>query len=429
MPVFKASLLTTLVSGICLASSVIHAGPMSAKLSRLLNEHNLMLSAQESLNAAKSRVDVEEGIYFPTVAVGGSVGYEDYNRSNGADTSLNTTTMGASLTQRVWDFGASQAAINKAQMVERLAQIEVDQQAQKLVLAALEAEQKLRNALVVLEYAEESEQNIKNQTRLETTRIESGRGYETDLLQAKSQLAAAEARKVAAIGEMEKARNRYQAVYGYDAPYPTTTDNLSVPEHHLPRTLQQAIDAAIDGHVDLLVSRAEVDVARAETRRLSKSETSPLLDFVASYDDQHNTDGVDADHDSLNLQLQLNWDFDLGGQADNRIRAATHNSASAEHDYFSKERQVIEDIRDVWIELKTAESKLAHLENQARISEQFLTLAREERELGKRSLLDVLSGETSLMNAKSEAGAARSDMIIAQLNLLAHVGRLDIYAF
>jgi adhesin transport system outer membrane protein len=48
-----------------------------------------------------------------------------------------------------------------------------------------------------------------------------------------------------------------------------------------------------------------------------------------------------------------------------------------------------------------------YLINQAQISGNFLDLARKERELGRRSLLDLLNGEVALINAQSDAAAAR----------------------
>jgi len=64
------------------------------------------------------------------------------------------------------------------------------------------------------------------------------------------------------------------------------------------------------------------------------------------------------------------------------------------------------------------------LRNQANIAAEFLTLARKERKLGKRSLLDVLNGETNLVNAESDAASAERDVDIAAFTLLAVMGKL-----
>lgn len=45
--------------------------------------------------------------------------------------------------------------------------------------------------------------------------------------------------------------------------------------------------------------------------------------------------------------------------------------------------------------------------------------------MGRRSLLDILNGEVSLLNAQSDATVARIDEVIAAYRLLRAVGRLS----
>ena len=86
--------------------------------------------------------------------------------------------------------------------------------------------------------------------------------------------------------------------------------------------------------------------------------------------------------------------------------------------------QIEEQARHAWSNLQTARENAALLRNQANISAEFLELARKERQLGKRSLIDVLSGETNLINAQSDAASAESDVVIAGLTLLSVMGQL-----
>ena len=86
--------------------------------------------------------------------------------------------------------------------------------------------------------------------------------------------------------------------------------------------------------------------------------------------------------------------------------------------------QIEEQARNAWSNLQTARENAALLRNQANISAEFLELARKERQLGKRSLIDVLSGETNLINAQSDAASAESDVVIAGLTLLSVMGQL-----
>ena len=85
---------------------------------------------------------------------------------------------------------------------------------------------------------------------------------------------------------------------------------------------------------------------------------------------------------------------------------------------------VEESARNAWDRLETARANAEHLHNQANIAAEFLELARRERQLGNRSLIDVLAGETALINASSDAASADTDVAIAVFTLLNVIGEV-----
>jgi len=58
-----------------------------------------------------------------------------------------------------------------------------------------------------------------------------------------------------------------------------------------------------------------------------------------------------------------------------------------------------------------------------------LELAKKERKMGTRSLLDVLNGEVNYINAQGNAIAAKEDTKIAAFNLLFTMGRIHLDLF
>ncbi|MCS5687938.1 MAG: TolC family protein, partial [Acidimicrobiales bacterium] len=89
-------------------------------------------------------------------------------------------------------------------------------------------------------------------------------------------------------------------------------------------------------------------------------------------------------------------------------------------------RDVVEEAaRNAWDSLQTARENAEQLHNQADIAAEFLELARKERQLGNRSLLDVLAGETALINASSDAASADTDVTIVAFTLLSVMGKLS----
>ena len=83
-------------------------------------------------------------------------------------------------------------------------------------------------------------------------------------------------------------------------------------------------------------------------------------------------------------------------------------------------------LRTTWDGLNTAQQNSQFLSNQARISGEFLELARKERQAGNRTLLDVLNGETAFINSQSDAIAAKIEVLINSFTLLSLMGGLTL---
>ena len=83
-------------------------------------------------------------------------------------------------------------------------------------------------------------------------------------------------------------------------------------------------------------------------------------------------------------------------------------------------------LRTTWDGLSTAQKNAEFLSNQARISGEFLELARTERQAGNRTLLDVLNGETAFINSQSDAIAAKIEVLINSFTLLSLMGGLTL---
>ena len=89
---------------------------------------------------------------------------------------------------------------------------------------------------------------------------------------------------------------------------------------------------------------------------------------------------------------------------------------------------VEEQAKNTFEQFQIAQENAGFLENQANIAGEFLALAREERQLGRRSLIDVLSGETAEINARSDAETAKTQVAVSAYTLLFILGKLDIEA-
>jgi len=158
-----------------------------------LNEHVRIRTAQAEVDAEARRIEVALGGWFPDLDLTVNSGNQQNNRIKTQDYFASAN---VKLTQLLWDFGATNTAIEKSRLKLLSAEIELQKIKQKFVLDAASAYINLLRAHQALEFTKQSESNIRNQTGMEEAKVAKGAGYSTDVLQAKTQLAAAIARRL-----------------------------------------------------------------------------------------------------------------------------------------------------------------------------------------------------------------------------------------
>jgi adhesin transport system outer membrane protein len=87
-------------------------------------------------------------------------------------------------------------------------------------------------------------------------------------------------------------------------------------------------------------------------------------------------------------------------------------------------RQAEEDARTAWSRLKNQTALSNELEAQSRISDDLLLSYREQFNVGRRSLLDVLDAQNTRNNVQAQVETAKLAKLYAQYRVLAATNRL-----
>ncbi len=167
-------------------------------------------------------------------------------------------------------------------------------------------------------------------------------------------------------------------------------------------------------------------IARQDTLKSDSDGYYPTLDAIAASEFKDDDAGTAGGQVDRSIKLQLKYAFDFGFTARNSLKAARSGQSAAEQRYADTRISIEEQVRNTWSNLQTAQATAEFLRNQANIAGEFLELARRERQLGRRSLIDVLSGETALINSNSDAASAETDVAIAVYQLLGAMGKLEV---
>lgn len=409
-----------------LINSLNATASANAEIGRILNDHVLIVQANQALAAATQRLESAGGDRYPTLALNYETGNESIDPKRGSSSDLTTSQWRVGLNQTLWDFGKTSSLIDIARKEVLIKEAELNLQIQNLYLAGIEAYLNLKKSYVIVDFARQAEENIKTQTNLEDVRVNQGRGYKIDVLQAKAQLARASAERLVAEQDLSIAKNRYVAVFGV---FPPGNADMAMPSLSLngvPSSINELLSDIRFANPDIRLELANVEKARAEGRRLRATEFAPSLDLVFAYSNEANTDGVEGDRGSNEIAVQFRWDFNLAGQAFHEVRASEADQAVQKLQSYYTINTVTESARNAWSNYQAAKGRIIYLQDQMQMAGQFLELARKERELGRRSLIEVISGETALINARSDHSAAQIDVVIASYDVLRNAGKLTI---
>ena len=395
-------------------------------LAKMLAQHHRIVAAEEDLAAARLRARAALGARLPTLGVTSHYGFESINNPDTDDTHLPSRELDLELTQLLWDFGSSSAAIKTARLTFDQAQENLSATRQTLLLEGISALLDVYRTQRKLDYARQSVTNIKHQTELEDARVKEGSGYSTDVLQAKSQLAGAQSQRVKAEEEFRMSLNRHKTVFGK---YPDTTEAMSlltIPTHMLPNSEDDAVEIAQKENPQLILLSIGVQVAEEAVNETRGDELFPSVNIVAGSKKKQDVAGVPGFKSENMVKLELSYDFNFGLSSYDRVEATRHDREATTSRLKETRDQIEEQVRNSWMGLLTAKENSDFLQNKTAIAEEFLKLAREERSLGRRSLMDVLAGETALINSLSEAVAAETNIVMKSYELLEKIGRLEL---
>ncbi|MBF0418817.1 MAG: TolC family protein [Magnetococcales bacterium] len=393
----------------------------------LLQRHDRILAAKSDLEAVGERKDqVFRSTFLPNLTVTTHVGEDrNSNRTTQPDTNMISREMDVAVKQLLFDFGKGMADVEVQDNQQRQMRAALDNVSQTLILDAVSSYLNLDRAAKVLEFAKKSVSNIRHQGEVESARVTLGKGYSTDVLQAKAQLAGAEARQVQSRGMLLRAETHSRTVFLRE---PVEVTRLVPPDPALvvlPKSMDDALAAAVANNPQLRQLAAAVDGLEAARRSAKISGFLPAVNGVWEYKVKNNVAAIEGFERENFVKAEMSFPFNLGLASVSAVRAADRDLDAAKNRYNDMLLNVHEAVRTSWHNLETSRENADLLTTQATLAEKFVELAKEERALDKRTLLDVLNGETALINAQSDALSAATEVQIASYSMLQAMGSLN----
>jgi adhesin transport system outer membrane protein len=138
----------------------------------------------------------------------------------------------------------------------------------------------------------------------------------------------------------------------------------------------------------------------------------------------HDIDGFEGRTTDLQALGVLRWTLFNGGIKEANVREQQARADEVHARLFERTRGAEEDVRTSWSRLQNQSALVSELETQGRISDDLLLSYREQFNIGRRSLLDVLDAQNTRNNVQAQAETARLSKLYAQYRVLAAQNRL-----
>jgi adhesin transport system outer membrane protein len=202
---------------------------------------------------------------------------------------------------------------------------------------------------------------------------------------------------------------------------------IKVPDLNIkiPANIQKAALYAVEHNPSLLVAQYDVKGAE-ELYKQSKKGNYPSIDFEVSkfYNDVEERNSFDSPDDRFRARIVLNYNLYNGGL--NKALTQKYVSKINQEVAIKAElkRQVIEGLELSWNAYEMIEEQLSTLKKFSKFAQETLVLYEHEYDLGRRSLLDLLSSQNDVINAETQIIGAKYDYLFSKYRILDAMGIL-----
>lgn len=390
----------------------------------LANNPQIHQAVANRIATQEERVQAQ-GQYYPRVSVEGSAGVRSLRnptrRAIGIDDETLWPVEGDLIVdQLVFDSGGREAQIRYQAARTDAAAARVEERSQFVALNVSRAyiDYLLQQRLVAI-----AQDNVAFHERLASDLgegVSSGSISIADQQQAEERLQAARAKVTQAKEDLEGAAISFQTLAGVPIDTATMPPDLS---GSMPATLEEAQVLARANNPRVQEAVADLSAARQQVSE-AKSKLGPRFNIEGRARIGNDIDGFAGETTDLTARGVVRWDIFTGGINQANVREQKARATEAHGRLFETTRQAEEDARNAWSRLSNQSALANELEAQSRITDDLLLSYREQFNVGRRSLLDVLDAQNTRNNVQAQVETARLAKLYAQYRVLAATNRL-----
>jgi outer membrane protein, adhesin transport system len=429
----RASVAALMMGAAIFAATRADALTLKDAIAVTIDSNPQVAQAIENREAIEFELRQARGLYLPRVDLDASAGHRRLERDDGRDKDVGESILAQG---RQREFAPIEAGLTVSlRLFDGFnREAEVERQASRVDGASFRVLE--RSEFLALEVTREYLEVLLQERVLRLERanvgfldtilgrirenVDSGSLTEADLRQGEERVFAARARVVEAQQALAAARIRFSQLVGLNLVNGSPPPSLA---RRLPRSIDAALGLAVKNNPRLHLATADIDAAHALVKQ-SRSRFYPEVSIEARGRTGRDLDGSSGRSDDLLARGVLRWNLYNGGIDEANVQEQTRRVAEAQFVRDQALREVREAV-ELSFDRRTRQIQLsATLSRQVEAGTRVVAGYNEQFLVGRRSLLDLLAAQNTLVNAQVLLETARSSAIFAEYRILAATGQL-----
>jgi outer membrane protein len=392
-------------------------------------------SAWLNARAAAAGAASKRSAYYPELDAAAQVAHahQTFLTTSGfAGVNIDSWAPSATLTWLLLDLGGRSADVDEADLLLEAANLNHGAAVQSLLLLVEQGYFNYQGAKALLTSAQATVKEAQTAYRAAEERRRAGVATIADVLQAKTQLSQAILAQQTAEGNVAIVRGALATSLGVPATIPVDVADLPerIDVQVLGETVDQLIERAQAQRPDLARARAQALAAeRHADSILSRGLPKLSLNGNASrtfYLDTPFTQCCTQHADNYGASLVLSIPVFNGFRDTSDLIQAREQAKAAQADAESLESQVILQVWTSYQGVKTAEKQVGSAQDLLAAAQQNAEVAEGRYKAGVGSILDLLTAQSGLANARAQDVQARAAWLLSIASLAHDTGTLGI---
>lgn len=402
-------------------STALFSQDIKTTISEVLSTNPIVLERLKNYNATKEDITTAQAGYYPKLDLSIGVGKEDGEKPLNQEFDYSVYQNSLTLTQNLFKGFETISRVKEQEnrtISSAYSYIEkVNDTSFKMVNAYIQVMKNMELLNIQKENVEINTEIFKKVQKLYDaglTTLSEVNKIESSLSLAKSNYVVQENTLLDVTYNMKRVLGRHLEPQAMNKP----TLNVA-----LPANIEEATQFAMQNNPSLLVGKYNIKLAQAVYQE-KKSPFYPSIDLEISQAMNKNLSGIEGKYENLRAMAYLKYNL-FNGFAD---EAGLQKSVSSIYQEIETKnrlgREVTEGLNLSWVANEKLTTQLEHLNDYKKFSLQTLTLYSKEYDLGRRSLLDLLSAQNDFIAAKAQIITTEYNTLFAKYRILDAMGTL-----